>query len=95
MHYLGIFIRYDESKRDCLNYCTSKWEKNIHTISETVGKYPQANYTVVVHAIQLEWIFLKFVTKNTGYSFAVVEKILRKNFFLASSSENRNLSHLS
>ena len=80
VHYLGCFIRYYGSKRDWLQDCTLKWEKNIYTISETAGKYPQEIYAEVVRAIQSEWIFLQCVTKNIGYMFAGVEKLLQETF---------------
>ena len=44
--YLGGYIRDDMSKCYWLQYCTSKWEKNIHTISEMIRKYFQ-NFTPV------------------------------------------------
>ena len=44
------------------------------------GKYPQKSYAVVVRAIQLEWIFLLCVTKNTGYALTVAKKLLRETF---------------
>ena len=50
--YLGDSISNDDSKRDWLRERTLTWEKNINTISETVGKYPQESYAAVVHAIQ-------------------------------------------
>ena len=34
-------------------------------ITKMVGKYPQESYAAVVCAIQLEWIFLQCVTKDT------------------------------
>ena len=49
--YLGGYIRDDESKHDWPRERTLTWEKNISTISETVGKYPQESYTAVVRAI--------------------------------------------
>ena len=74
--YIGGFIGYDESKRDWLLDRTLKWEKNICKISEIAEKYPQESYAAVVCEIQPEWIFLQHVTKNTGYAFAGVEKLL-------------------
>ena len=59
---------------------TLKWEKKICAIRETVGKCPQESYAAVVRAIQLEWIFLQCVTKNTGYAFTGVEKFIQGNF---------------
>ena len=53
-HYLGGFIGDDESKRDWLSERILTWEKNINTIRETAGKYPQESYAVVVRAIQSE-----------------------------------------
>ena len=60
--YLGGYIGDDESKCDWLKQCTLTGEKNINTISQTVGKYHQDSYAAVVHAIQSEWIFLQRVT---------------------------------
>ena len=79
-HYLGSFIGDDESKLDWLKYRTSKWERNIRSITKTAEKYPHESYATVVCAIQLEWIFLKCVTKDTGCAFAVVEKIPQEIF---------------
>ena len=60
--YVGGYIGDDESKYDWLRERTLTWEKNISTISETAGRYPQESYAAVVRAIQLEWIFLQRVT---------------------------------
>ena len=73
--YLGVYIRDDESKCDWLENHRETWERKICTISETVRKYPQESYAAVVRAIQLEWIFLQHVTKNTGDAFAGVDKM--------------------
>ena len=78
--YIGGFIGDEESKRDWLQDRKSKWENNICTISKTAGKYPQESNLAVVRAIQSERIFLQRVTKNTRYSFAGVEKLLRETF---------------
>ena len=58
MQYLGGFIRNDNSKHDWLKLRTKIWEQNIKI------------YSAVIHAIQLEWIFLQCITKNTGDAFA-------------------------
>ena len=50
--YLGGYIGDDKSKRDWPRERTLTREKNISTISETAGKYPQESYAVVVRAIQ-------------------------------------------
>ena len=55
--YLERYTREDEYRSDWLRERTLTWEKKINTISETVGKYPQDSYAVVVRAIQPEWIF--------------------------------------
>ena len=52
--YLGGYIGDDESKTDWLRESTLTWERNINTISKTVGKYPQESYAEVVRAIQSE-----------------------------------------
>ena len=39
--YLRGYISYEESKSNWLRECMLTWEKNIVTISETTGKYPQ------------------------------------------------------
>ena len=49
--YFGGLIGDDESKRDWLQDCTLKWEKNIYMISKTMGKDPQDSYAAVVRAI--------------------------------------------
>ena len=76
-HYLGGYIGDNKSKHNWLRKRTLTWEKNIHTISKTTGKYPQES--AVVCAIQLEWIFFQHVTRETGDSFAGVEKMIREN----------------
>ena len=50
-HYLGGYIGDDESKHDWLKERTLTWEKNINTISEIAGKYPQESYATVVRVI--------------------------------------------
>ena len=77
--FLSGFIGDNNSKRDWLKERTQTWERKIHTISESVGKYPQESYAVVVRVIQLEWIFIQHVMTNTGDTFAGVEKILWEN----------------
>ena len=39
--YLGGLNGDGDSKRDWLQYRTSKWKKNIHTIRKVAGKYLQ------------------------------------------------------
>ena len=73
---MGGFIGNDESKHDWLRYRTLNWDKNINAITKMAGKYPQECCPSVVCTIQLEWIFFKRVTKDTGYMFAGVEKLL-------------------
>ena len=51
---------------------------DIKVLSITAGKYPQESYSAVVHAIQLEWIFLQHVTWDTGDSFLGVEKMIHE-----------------
>ena len=51
-HYLGGYIGGNNSKRNWLTDRTLTWERNINTISETAGKYPQESYVAVVRAIQ-------------------------------------------
>ena len=74
------YIRDDDSKRNFLRDSTLMWKKNIGTISETAGKYPQDIYAVVACAIQLEWIFLQHVICYIGDAFAVVGKMIREIF---------------
>ena len=50
--YLGGYIGDDESKSDWMRERTLTLEKNIITIRETAGKYPQESYVVVARAIQ-------------------------------------------
>ena len=78
--YLGVYIGGNESKIHWLRECVLTWEKNISMISKTMGKYPQESYTVVLRAIQSEWIFLQRVTWNSGDAFRGVEKMIRENF---------------
>ena len=74
--YLGGFIREDESKHDWMKNCMETWERNIHMTRETVGKYPQESYILVVRAIQPEWIFLQRVTNDMGDVLLGVEKMI-------------------
>ena len=78
--YLGSYIGDDDSKHDWLRKRTLTWEKNINTISETIGKYPQESYAAVVHVIQSEWIFFQRVIWDTGYAFSEVDKMIRETF---------------
>ena len=64
--YPGGYIGDDDSKRDSLRDCTLTLEKNINTIRETAGIYPQESYSAVVHVIKPEWIFLQRATWDTG-----------------------------
>ena len=74
--YLDSYIWYDESKREWLKERTAMWEREICTISETAGQYPQEIYATVVRVIQSEWIFLQRVTWDMGDTFTGVEKIV-------------------
>ena len=65
-HYLGGYIRYDESKREWLKYRMEKWDRNIHAVTKMVGKYSQEDYAAVVCVIDLEWIFLQFMKTYAG-----------------------------
>ena len=46
-----------------------------------MGKYPQEIYAAVIHAIQLEWIFIQLITNNEGDSFTGVEKMIQETSF--------------
>ena len=82
MRYLGGFIGDENFKRDWLKERTQTWERKICTIRETTGEYPQESYAVMVHTIQLDWIFLQHATKNMGEAFAGVKKMLCENFLI-------------
>ena len=41
---------------------------------------PQESYSVVVRAIQSEWLFLQYATQDTGEKFAGVEKMIQETF---------------
>ena len=79
--YLGSFIGDGEYKWYWLQDHTAEWEKNIHTTRKTTVQYTQESYAVVIRVIQLEWIFLQRVTKNTGCVFVVVKNIIQETFF--------------
>ena len=49
--YIGGYSGDGDSKPDWLRNRTLTREKNINTIIETVGKYPQESYAAVVSAI--------------------------------------------
>ena len=91
--YLGSYISNDESKNGLLRERTLTWEKNINTVSKTVGKYPQESYATVVCEIQLEWIFLQHVTWDTGHAFAGVEKMIQENFLCCLFFGKKKTSH--
>ena len=74
--YLGGYIVDDKSKHYWLKENTVTWVRHILTISETVGKYPQESYAVVVRVILSEWIFLQRVTMYAGDAFAGVENMI-------------------
>ena len=52
--YLGNYIGDNNSKHDWLRERTLMWEKNINTIRETTGKYPQESYKKLACTIQSE-----------------------------------------
>ena len=68
--YIGDYIREDQSKSNWLRDHTLTWEKNIGTIRETMGRYPQESYAAVARVIQSESIFLQRVTWDKGVPFA-------------------------
>ena len=78
--YLGSFIGDDDSKRNWLKKRTETWDRNIHTVRKTAGKYTQESYYVVVRVIQSEWIFQQLVINNMGDAFAGVYNMLQENF---------------
>ena len=49
-------------------------------IRETARKYLQDCFAVMVRAIQLEYIFLQHVTKNTECAFTGAERLLQETF---------------
>ena len=57
-----------------------KWEIGIRAFRKTVEKYPQESYAMVYRVVQLEWIFLQRVTKDTGQAFTGMEKVLQEFF---------------
>ena len=78
--YPGGYIGDKKSKHDWLKKRTETWERNIGTIRKTVGKHPKESYATVVREIQLKWIFIQWVTNNTGDVFAGAEKMFREIF---------------
>ena len=62
--YLGGYIGDEKFKGEWLKGCTDKWERNIHAVTKTVGKYPKKIYAVVINAIQPEWVFFSTCEKN-------------------------------
>ena len=66
-----------------------KWEIGIRAFRKTAEKYPQESYAMVYRVVQLEWIFLQRVTKDTGQAFTGMEKVLQDFFSLVCSLENR------
>ena len=75
--YLGGFIGDGKYKRNWLEKITKTWEQNITRKSKTARKYNQESYAAVVRVIQMGWIFLQFITKNTGDKFMGMEKLLQ------------------
>ena len=45
-----------------------------------MGKYSQESDAAVVRAIQSEWIFLQFVTWDTGDALAGVDNIIQETY---------------
>ena len=78
--YLGGYIGDKKFKHYWLRERTLILEKNINTIGETAGKYPQEIYAAVVREIKSQWIFIQHVTWDTGDLFAGMEKMIRKTF---------------
>ena len=87
-HSLVGYIRDDESKHNWLRERTLRWEKNITTIRNIAGKYPQEIYATVLCAIQSEWVFLKHVTCETGDAFVGVDKMIRETCLTCLFFEN-------
>ena len=78
--YLGVYIGDDVSKGDCLKKLMEKWEREIRSLIKIEDKYTQGSYAAVDRVVQLEWIFLQCVTKDTGQELTGMEKVLRENF---------------
>ena len=74
--YIGGFIKEGESKRDFIKVRTKTWEHNIPKIIKTMEKFPQETCVVVVRTIQLEWILLEPITKNTGDALTGLKNLL-------------------
>ena len=74
-----VFIGGEKSKHDWIKDKTSKWEKN-SCDHQNSGEISRGSYAVVVCAIQSEWIFLQWATKDTGYLFSGVENIFHETF---------------
>ena len=79
-HYIGSYIGDNESKCDWMKDHTLMWERNICTISKTVGKCPHESYAAVVCVIQLEWMFIQWVTMNRGGWLWEWKRIFRRTF---------------
>ena len=57
-----------------------KWERDIRLLSKTADTYTQDIFDAVVCTVQLEWIFLKRVTKDMVQAFTGLEKVLWETF---------------
>ena len=92
--YLGGFIGDDESKRDCLEDQTSKWEKKLYD-HQSSGELSQDSYAVVVFVINRNGYFCNMWRKTWDTHSRGWRKFFREPFCLIFSSENQNISYLS
>ena len=90
--YLGGCIGDNVSKGDCPKIPTEKWERYICALRKMVDKYHQGVYATLARAVQLGWILLQRVTKDTGQAFTGQEIFLLENFLPRFSLENRKPS---
>ena len=79
-HVIYWFIGDEKSRGDWLKERTKKWDRDIYALRKTADNYPQESYTAVARAVQLEWIFLQRVVKDTGQAFTGLERVLQDNF---------------
>ena len=56
-----------------------KWEREIISLRKTADKYNQKSYAAVACSVQLKWIFLQYLTNDTGQAFMGMERVLQEN----------------
>ena len=78
--YLGGYIGDDVSKVNCIKNWMDKWERDICALRKMADKYPQESHAMATCTVQSGWIFLQYVTKDTGKAFKGLENVPQEIF---------------